>query len=93
MFQRERNLEGNLEIDRLKNDNFFWKRDIKMARKEILGIIILATGFFLAVGSWAHNWLAIVGSPNFGLIDFTVCILGIIMVVVGVLINRKLILS
>lgn len=56
------------------------------------GIIITIIGFFLAVGSWAHNWLGI-GAPAFSWIDLVVCILGIIMVVVGVLINRKLILS
>jgi nitrate reductase gamma subunit len=57
-------------------------------KKRILGIILIIIGFFLAVGSWVHNWLGI-GSPRFGLIDLAVCIIGIIMVIVGVLIYRQ----
>jgi hypothetical protein len=57
-------------------------------REEIIGIVVLVVGFFLAVGSWAHNWLGMIGSPAFGWIDLTVCIIGIIMVIVAILIYR-----
>ena len=38
-------------------------------REKIIGIVVLVIGFRLAIGSWAHNWLGIIGSPAFGPID------------------------
>ena len=58
-------------------------------REKIMGIAVSVVGFLLAVGSWAHNWLGVIGSPRFGWIDLTVCIIGIMMMIVGVFVYRQ----
>lgn len=55
-----------------------------MGEEHVIGITISVIGSFLAIGSWLHNWLGLIGSPNFGLIDFTICIIGIIMVAIAI---------
>ena len=54
-----------------------------------MGVAVSAAGFSLAVGSWAHNWLGIIGSPRFGPIDLAIRIIGIIMMI-GIVYRQKI---
>jgi hypothetical protein len=74
-----------LEIKERKTvSNFMQISFLKLFKDYPFVIGLFFMGAFFVVGSLGNNWLQVIGSPAFGVVDLTICVIGIIIIMVTV---------